>query len=122
MAAVDLFKPVATEMEDLDSPSSPDSRRRLSEKVLAAFNYAYAIGAREVAERLHAILAKVEAEMEASALPRSGGNALKQAELWVAYIEARNRYQAVCRSGRDSGKILTALEAMKEAYKRWSVS
>lgn len=119
MAAIDLYKPVAVEVEDLDSP---EARRRLSDKILSAFNYAYAIGARDVAGRLHAVLAEVEAGIAPSPSKGSGGGALKQAELWAAYIDARNGYHAISRNGRDSGKTLAALEAMKDAYKRWSFS
>jgi hypothetical protein len=118
MAIADLLKP-AVEMEDAESP---EARRRLSEKVLSAFNYAYAIGERDIARRLHEALAVVEALNAGSPSQQRAGGALKQAELWVAYIEARNSYHSTARNGRDASKALAALEAMKDAYKRWSFS
>jgi hypothetical protein len=94
--------------------------RRLAEKILAAFNHAYAVGEQEVAKKLRAALV-------ASTTPRPGGrmaerrgsyDPLAQADMWVAFVEARNNYKtAMDGSAADAAE---ALDAMKAAYKAWS--
>lgn len=100
--------------------------RRLTDKILAAFNHAYAVGDLEVARRLHAALAIAEDHERrqvraADGIERRGADAVDQAGLWVAYVEARNNYQAACKAGGDDGDAArTAFAAMKRAYQRWS--
>jgi hypothetical protein len=99
-----------------------DGGRRLSDKILAAFSHAYAVGETDVAKKLRAALA-------ASAAPRPGGrrgdqrrghDPLAQADCWVAFVEARNRYKTA--AGGDPAGAADALETMKAAYRAWSVS
>lgn len=104
----------------------PGFDRRLTDKILAAFNHAYALGAIEIAHRLHAVLALAE-DHERRRLDtrdgaeRRGNDAVDQAGLWVAYVEARNSYQAGCRSNGDgTDEAKAAFDAMKRAYRRWS--
>lgn len=104
----------------------PGVGRRLTDKILAAFNHAYAAGDTDVARRLHAALS-LAAEHErhlrhsADGAERRGIDAVDQARLWVAYVEERNCYQAACRSdGEGSDEAKAAFEAMKHAYRRWS--
>lgn len=111
---------------DISSLGMPGFDRRLTDKILAAFNHAYAVGDVEVARRLHTVLALAE-DHERGRLPaagaaeRRGGGAVDQADLWVAYVEARNGYQALCQAGgADSAEARAAIEAMKRAYQRWS--
>lgn len=111
---------------DIESLGVPGFDRRLTDKILAAFNHAYAIGDIEVAHRLHAVLALAESherrrlQVESGSERRDSG-ALDSADLWVAYVEARNSYQAVCHDGgAESMEARAALEAMKRAYRRWS--
>ena len=100
-----------------------DSRRRLSDKILAAFNHAYAVGEIDVAQQLKAALAANEQQGGPFQDMRHGYDPLGEAELWVAFVEARNAYRAVCDSGRhDARAIAESLEAMKEAYRVWSAS
>ena len=93
--------------------------RRLSDKVLAAFNHAYATGEHDIAEQLRRVL-KLTEEKRAGSDRRGTYSALAHADLWVGFIEARNRYNAL--TGKKSGKgdVDAALEAMKEAYRAWS--
>lgn len=111
---------------DLDSLGVPGFDRRLTDKILAAFNHAYAIGDLEVARRLHAVLALAESHERSRILAdanieRRDSGAIDQADLWVAYVEARNSYQAVCHDGgAESIEARAAFEAMKRAYRRWS--
>jgi hypothetical protein len=101
--------------------ASADGRReamkRLTDKVLAAFNHAYAIGETSIAERLRELLASV------AAMDRQSGDPLAQADAWVEFVKARNQYRWICENRRDDPAGATAaLSAMKDAYRRWSVS
>ena len=43
--------------------------------------------------------------------------------MWVAFVEARDQYKAVSApSVADRGGASAALEDMKDAYRRWSMS
>lgn len=110
---------------DFSSLGLPGFDRRLTDKILAAFNHAYAVGDLDVARRLHEVLALAEAHERSRILAltgdeRRGGGAIDQAGLWVAYVEARNLCQTVCQGGADSAEARAAIEAMKQAYRRWS--
>jgi hypothetical protein len=103
----------------------PDYDQRLSDKILAAFNHAYAMGEQGVAEGLLVILEAVEdrnTQMGKKKTERDT-DALGQAKMWIAFVQARDRYRALC-DGEKSDPALSAesLEEMKEAYKRWSFS
>lgn len=98
---------------------SPSHDRRLTDKILAAFNHAYATGAVKTATHLKAVLADVEAQ-ERSRFSRRNATAVGQAELWMAFVEARNRYNAAAAGDAAAGDAETALEAMKNAYRAWS--
>jgi len=105
-----------------DIPGVPDAAaRRLSDKILAAFNHAYAVGELEVAELLRSALVAGEAKRDGVADQRRGPDPLCRADLWVAFVEARNDYRAL-RDVANGGTVDTdtALGAMKEAYRRWS--
>lgn len=94
--------------------------RRLSDKILAAFNHAYASGAHMVAERLRTVLEEVDHE-ERRKHDRRSASAVSQADLWVSFIEARNGYNELLAS-RDApaDKVESALESMKDAYRVWA--
>ena len=61
----------------------PRYNRRLSDKVLAAFNHAYAVGEIEVAASLREILARLDNNQESgeAAQRRDGAIALSQADM-----------------------------------------
>ena len=100
---------------------SPRYNRRLGDKVLAAFNHAYATGALEVAGQLRTILARIEADRgEEHGERRYSSTTLGQADMWMAFVEARNDYQAACSAGEGgSPSADAALGAMKAAYDSW---
>ena len=103
-------------------PGKQDYDQRLSDKILAAFNHAYASGAHKVADRLRNVLADVERTERGSEDRRSAG-AVSQADLWIGFIEARNRYNAVVATNDvRPKKVEAALESMKEAYRVWADS
>jgi len=99
----------------------PRFNSRLGDKVLAAFNHAYATGALDVARQLREILARLESDhAETRGERRYSSTTLSQADLWMAFVEARNDYQAAC--GSDDGVSPAgeaALAAMKSAYDAW---
>lgn len=100
---------------------TPRYTRRLSDRVLQAFTHAYAMGAKDVAHDLRAILARMEAETPAG---RRNGNSLDQAALWTAFVDARDAYQAASRAATASaaGETEAAFDAMQDAYRRWSAA
>ena len=101
---------------------APSHSRRLSDKVLAAFNHAYAVGEIEVAANLREILAKLEHErILVHGHRRATTVALGHADLWVEFVEARNDYRMACDDeSLDSEGIAGVLDRMKKAYQRWS--
>ena len=99
---------------------NPEIARRLSDKVLAAFNHAYAVGEVDVAVRLKDVL-----HLSESKRPRGDQRtrycAIEHAELWVAFVDARNRYRTLSdRKSVRRAELDAALAAMKETYRAWS--
>ncbi len=110
-------------VEDIASETGvPSHSRRLCDKVLAAFNHAYAVGEIEVAANLREILAKLEHERILVHGHRQATTvALSHADLWVDFVEARNDYRVACENeSHDSEAVAGILARMKEAYQRWS--
>jgi hypothetical protein len=109
----------------LGDTGAPSHNRRLADKILAAFNHAYSIGEKGVAEKLRELLAQVETAGPAQgrSKERRSGYAARQAALWVRFVEARDRYREAIQPGRfENGAAAQALDEMKEAYKDWSTS
>lgn len=100
----------------------PRYNRRLSDKILAAFNHAYAVGEIEMASHLREVLARLDKnQAQGEGQRRDGTIALCQADLWIEFVEARNDYRTICdKPDTDAGIIQTSLDAMKDAYQRWS--
>ncbi len=117
-------------MDGIDSAPNFEARpaqstvsRRLSDKILAAFNHAHASGETEIARFLHRALETHEAKYGAKQDRRSGFSPLGQADLWVRFVEARNHYKGIFQKrGVAPAPVATALEAMKDTYKRWCLS
>ena len=122
-----MIEPAVQDPEDAialaDTRGKPHYDRRLADKVLAAFNHAYAVGAHDVARSLRDVLATVEAQDPFTMQRRQGNQATAQADHWVAFVEARNVYRSAAQDmGADAGTVERALAAMKDAYRRWSAS
>jgi len=110
-------------VEDIASQTgAPTHSRRLSDKVLAAFNHAYAVGEIDVAANLREILAKLEKErVLAHSQRKANPVALSHADLWVEFVEARNDYRVACDDeSLDGQTVAEILTRMKDAYLRWS--
>lgn len=117
-------KPTTAEWGDgtlASATGAPRFNRRLGDKVLSAFNHAYAIGAIDVAGQLREILARIEADRcDEHGERRDGATTLGQADLWMTFVEARNDYQAACGAGEAGSPAADAsLAAMKTAYEAW---
>lgn len=113
-------KPDAEAPAMIEDMGTPEYDRRLTDKLLAAFDHAYAIGAHEIASRLRSILADVD-EAERAAYDRRRATALVPADLWVAFVEARGAYNRIVADKSAEERVVeSALEDMKEAYGRWS--
>ena len=99
---------------------APSYDHRLSDKILAAFNHAYASGVLDTARHLKSLLADVE-RRERIANDRHGIGAIERADLWVAFVDARNRYNALSlRKDAVPAQLETAIAAMMDAYRAWS--
>lgn len=99
--------------------------RRLSDKILAAFSHAYATGEASIAERLRDALSENErhGQERFRAEKRNGITPLQRAELWVAFVNARNGYRQACDAGEPGSPAADAsLAIMKDAYLRWSAA
>lgn len=96
-----------------------EARRRLSDKILAAFNHAYSVGELEIASQLKAVLVENESRHERARELRNGHDPLGEAQRWVDFIDARNRYRMACGDSADSAAAGEALDTMKEAYRLW---
>jgi len=102
---------------------TPKFNRRLSDKILAAFNHAYAVGELEVAASLREVLARLDkgADTDTERQRRDSTIALSQADLWIEFVEARNDYRAACDTPQSDPIALDCmLDVMKSAYGRWS--
>lgn len=101
----------------------PGYLRRLSDKILAAFNHAYAAGEEEIAYRLHDALVAAEQQARLQHPERRIGTALQQAGLWVAYVDARNLYLGVAQDRAADRTMVEAAEArMAQSYRNWSAA
>lgn len=94
--------------------------RRLSDKVLAAFNHAYAIGETDVATKLKVVLKTTESKRPKSD-QRTRYDAIVHADLWVNFVDARDGYRHLTqKKGAKPAALDEALVAMKDAYRAWS--
>lgn len=99
----------------------PAYDRRLSDKILAAFAHAYEAGEVGVAATLRQALEQAEATRHGAAAERRRVNIRRQADLWIAFVDARNAYKRVAaRAGAEAGEVEAAGAEMLDAYRRWS--
>lgn len=108
-----------------DTGARSGGGRRLSDKILAAFNHAYAVGETEVAGKLRAALVAAAAphpgRVRRGGEQRAAADPLIQAERWIVFVDTRNRYRQLSEAlPVDAEAVAEALAAMKSAYKAWS--
>ncbi len=95
--------------------------RRLSDKVLAAFNHAFGLGEVDAAERLRQILCDLEAQFAPDGEDRRRHQPLDDADRWVGFVAARELYRAACEAEpAGATEVDAALTEMKDAYRHWS--
>jgi len=103
-----------------ESGVSLEKGRRLSDKILIAFNHAYASGEAEVAKRLKTAL-KVSLNESPFREMRKHYDPLGAADLWEKFVDARDAYRTARESLGDVSEDLAALSGeMKDAYLDWS--
>lgn len=107
---------------DIDLQNAqPAYDRRLSDKILAAFAHAYEAGELGVAAALRQALEQAEAGRSGAAAERRRVSLRRQADLWIAFVDARNAYKRLAaQASADAGEVAAAGAEMLEAYRRWS--
>lgn len=119
ISATDLFADDPAEL--FVDVGEPDYQRRLTDKILSAFNHAYSIGESEIAEILKTALTLAEHRGREEFPARRGQLALTQADAWVDFVAARDHYKALAESSTASQEDLNAaLGDMKSRYRLWS--
>jgi hypothetical protein len=107
----------------LNDVGVPEFNRRLTDKILAAFAHAYSVGETAIAAKLQAVLVECQAQLGPSGGDRRTGRAVAQADLWIEFVQARDAYRSARQQpGADPAMVAGSLDAMKEAYRRWSAS
>ena len=95
----------------------PSSGRRVSDKLLAAHNHAYASGNRRMASELRDILGLIEAD-EQRTRERRSLSALERAGRWIDFVDAREAYEGAAEE-RDRGRMQAARVRMQMAQELW---
>jgi len=117
ISAAQLFSDDASEF--FIDAGVPRYNRRLTDKVLAAFNHAYAMGEMDLARSLWECLVEAE-KLGQNGHRRRPNQALDLAAEWVAFVDARDRYRDVSRvqHGAPDGAS-EAFRTMRDAYQAW---
>ena len=99
-----------------DDGAGTDVSRRLSDKILSAFNHAYAVGELGIAAKLKGALKANESRRGSNSDNRAEYDPLGQADMWVSFVEARDQYKTISAStSTNTGAVATVLEEMKDA-------
>ncbi len=117
------FDVLPLDSEIIVSIGTPKHDRRLSDKILAAFSHAAAEGAPAVAAVLRRALEEAERDRDGAGPGWRLHGALVQADLWVAFVEARDHFRrAFDAATPDPNELESCRAEMMDAYKRWSYS
>lgn len=112
----------ANEPSDLFADSGlPKYNRRLTDKILAAFNHAYSMGETELADMLWNSLVASEKISQRQHARRRPNQAIELAAKWIAFVDARNHYRALSDGDNSAttSEASQAFQAMKTAYLAW---
>lgn len=117
---VDLRDPIVSDA--ISSMGEGLYSRRLTDKILSAFNQAYATGEFAVADILRQAMDEAIGRSEEVGGGRKTHPAVTQANLWVEFVNARNAYKSATDplSGASSVMVDSAMDRMKDAYRNWS--
>lgn len=117
ITAAQLFSDDASEF--FIDAGMPRYCRRLTDKILAAFNHAYAMGETDIARTLWECLVAAE-KLGQQYHRRRSDQALDLAAEWVAFVDARDRYREVSRAPlTDTGEAADAFRSMRDAHQSW---
>jgi hypothetical protein len=112
----------ASEPSDIFADAGlPKYNRRLTDKILAAFNHAYSLGETDLADMLWNSLVAAEKISQREQSRRRPNQAIDLAAKWIAFVDARNRYRALS-DGDNSATTSEAgqvFQTMKAAYIAW---
>jgi hypothetical protein len=97
----------------------PRYNRRLTDKILGAFNHAYAMGEMDLARSLWECLVAAEKLGQQQHGRRRPNQALDLAAEWVAFVDARDRYREVSRTPQATDDASDAFRSMRDAYQSW---
>jgi hypothetical protein len=128
ISAAQLFSDDASEF--FIDAGVPRYNRRLTDKILAAFNHAYAMGEMDLARNLWECLVQAEKLGQVAHTRRRPNQALDLAAEWVAFVDARDRYREVSRAPQShaqspsqsqspSEDASDAFRNMRDAYQSW---
>ena len=119
--AVSLSRVLPIESQIVVSLGAARDDRRLSDKILAAFTHAYASGHAGLAATLRRALEDAERAPGREPCRRRDTSALRQADLWIGFVDARDAYRrAAERTPADAEEVELARLEMLSAYRRWS--
>lgn len=111
----------------------PKFDRRLSDKILSAYNHAYAADEVELANKLRVLLEEADCK-EISNCEQPGNsvldmpirrtsNSVHQAQLWSQFVDARQGYISLSiRENSSADQVKSAFDGMRTSYARWAVS
>jgi hypothetical protein len=117
ISAAQLFSDDASEF--FIDAGVPRYNRRLADKILGAFNHAYAMGEKDLARSLWECLVAAE-KLGPQNHRRRPNQALELAAEWVAFVDARDRYREVSRSPQTAAADASdAFRTMRDAYQSW---
>lgn len=99
----------------------PRYSRRITDKVLAAFNHAYVLDELDLAQKLWEALVLAEEASLRQNSRRRPNQAIELAEKWVALVDARRTYQDMAKDPAiaSSPEAEEAYAQMRAAYRAW---
>ena len=120
LSASDLFSDSTGSVSMLEL-GQPRYSRRITDKVLAAFNHAYVLEEIELAQKLWDALVLAEEASLRQHSRRRPNQAIELAEKWVALVDARHRHQKFAKDPALSStpEAEDAYADMRMAYRAW---
>jgi hypothetical protein len=120
LTASDLFSDStgSTSMLELGQPRYS---RRITDKVLAAFNHAYVLEEIELAQKLWEALVLAEEASLRQHSRRRPNQSIELAEKWVGLVDARQKHQKIAKDPAQSAtpEADEAYADMRMAYRAW---
>ena len=106
--------------EVTSSMGVPRFTKRLSDKILMAYNHAFAVGELDLAQDLFKAL-EVAEEQERQIATRMEFGAVNLARCWEAFVNSRNIYETCqVEVPVDTHRLDAAVESMMAAYNQWT--